>query len=292
MPDSHILVLTAAPGGLSRRHVEQVQSARAERKGRWLAHGEAWESVVKTSDPLALRDEMRAAFAGDAIDVNVVRTEGRRKRLLVADLESTVIQNEMLDELAARVGAGDRVRSITRRAMNGELDFHAALRERVALLEGMTEETLEAAAAGIVLDTGASSLVAALRVRGVHTALVSGGFLRFASAVARRLGFDEHHANRLEVGSDGRLTGKVIPPVLDREAKRRILEALCRRLELGPDAVVAVGDGANDLAMLSAAGLGVAYRAKPAVSAQASVEIRHADLRGLLFLQGYGDDQI
>lgn len=215
----------------------------------------------------------------------------RRKKLLVADMESTVIRNEMLDELAAWVGQEQRIAEITARAMNGELDFHQALRERVGLLAGLSAEVLDEAAEKIEIDPGAATLVATLRHHGVRTVLCSGGFTYYTGRMVELLGFDAHGANRLEI-VDGKLSGGVLEPILDRDAKVATLRGHCAELGIGPEAVVAVGDGANDLPMLRLAGLGVAFHAKPAVLAAARYSIRHGDLSALLYYQGYGADEI
>ena len=220
------------------------------------------------------------------IDWAVLPARDRRKRLLIADMDSTMIVGETLDELAAEAGIGERVAAITARAMNGELDFEAAVRERVGLLAG-----LPVAAAGTVLARlrpmpGARAAVATMRASGAHCMLVSGGFTLFAEPVGARLGFDEVQANRLEV-RDGRLTGRVLEPILGRDAKLRALEERRTALGLSPHQTLAVGDGANDLAMLGAAGLGVAFRAKPTVAAEARVRVDRAGLDALLYLQGY-----
>ena len=217
--------------------------------------------------------------------------EGRKKRLLVADMESTVIRNEMLDELADWVGLRDEVAGITAQAMRGELDFHQALRRRVALLEGLAESVLDEAGERIEIDLGAPRLVATLRRHGVRTVLCSGGFTVYTRRIARQLGFDADHANQLVV-RDGHLTGEVVEPILDRGAKVAALERHCAELGIAPTEALAVGDGANDLPLLQAVGLGVAFHAKPAVNAAAGFRVRHGDLSTLLAFLGYRDDEI
>ncbi|MCY3981555.1 MAG: phosphoserine phosphatase SerB, partial [Alphaproteobacteria bacterium] len=214
------------------------------------------------------------------------RAQRRRKRLLVADMDSTMIDGETLDELAAAAGVGERVAAITARAMNGELDFEAAVRERVGLLAGLPLTAADGVLARLSAMPGAHAAVATMHASGAHCMLVSGGFTLFADPVAAALGFGGVQAALLEV-RDGRLTGRVREPVLGPDAKRRALEDRRRALGLTPDDTLAVGDGANDLAMLSAAGLGVAFRAKPAAAAQARVRVDRAGLTALLYLQGY-----
>jgi phosphoserine phosphatase len=221
-----------------------------------------------------------------AIDTVVVAAEGRRKKLLVADMESTIIQNEMLDELAEFLGLRDRIAAITARAMNGEIDFAAALKERVGLLKGLAVAKLDEAAKRIRYTRGAATLVATMKKQGAHCALVSGGFTHFTGMVRRALGFDTDSANVLK--QDGAtLAGTVAPPILGKEAKLATLQRLAAEHGLSPAEALSVGDGANDLPMLKAAGLGVAFHAKPAVAAEVPVRIDHGDLTSLLYLQGY-----
>lgn len=233
-------------------------------------------------DPLLVR----AALGGAAVDIIVTPAQGQRKRLLIADMDSTIIQGETLDDLAAHAGIGEKVAAITARAMNGELDFKAALRERVAMLRGLPASLLATTWAGVRLTPGARELVATMRAHGAFTALVSGGFTFFTSRVAARVGFDMHRSNTL-MEHDGILTGQVAEPILDRAAKQDTLRELTAAHGLTPDETLAVGDGANDLDMIRAAGLGVAFHAKPIVAAAAGVRIDHANLRALLFAQGY-----
>jgi len=231
-------------------------------------------------------ETIRATFAPREVDVLLLRTRGRRKGLLVADMDSTIVSSETLDELAARAGVGEKVAAITRRSMNGEIGFAGALRERVALLAGLDASALEATWAETRLTPGARSLVATMRAHNATTALVSGGFTWFTERVAALCGFDAHHANALLV-EEGRITGRVGEPILGREAKRDMLLALAEARGLRPGATLAIGDGANDLDMLREAGLGLAFHAKPVVAEAAAHRIDHADLRAALFAQGY-----
>jgi phosphoserine phosphatase len=233
------------------------------------------------------RADLGAALAGESIDAIVQPAAGRRKKLLLADMDSTLIGQECIDELAARVGIGAHVAAITERAMRGEIAFEPALRERVALLAGLPETVIaEVLESRIALTPGARALVQTMRAGGAYTAIVSGGFTQFTNAIAVRLGMHEHRANELIVES-GRLTGRVGEPILGRDAKLATLRDLRARHGLCVEETLAVGDGANDLAMLGEAGLGVAYRAKPAVAAAAHARIDHADLTALLYGQGF-----
>ncbi|RMD62178.1 MAG: phosphoserine phosphatase SerB [Alphaproteobacteria bacterium] len=259
----------------------------------WLAPEEACDIPFElaTTEPEEagtgdILSAVRAQLAGAPVDLAILPTAGRRKALLVADMESTVIGQEMIDELAEIAGIGPHIAAITARAMAGELDFTAALRERVALLRGLSVAALERAARRITIDPGARTLVQTMRAHGAWTALVSGGFDYFASVVGRACGFDEIRANRLLL-ADGMLSGTVAEPVLDRDAKLATLHELAKRRGVKPAASCAVGDGANDLAMIRAAGLGVAYRGKPLLRAAADACIDHGDLSALLYLQGY-----
>jgi phosphoserine phosphatase len=257
----------------------------------WLAPGEACDVVFHGEDPARVEEAARGLLGGMAADVLVQPLRGRRKRLLVADLESTIIENEMLDELADFLGLRPQVSEITRRAMNGEIDFVAALESRVGLLKGMQDRVLDEAESRIRLTPGARQLVATMRSAGAVTALVSGGFMVFADRVAAELGFDYVVANRLET-SVGRIQGTVQKPIVTGETKRQTLLALAAEHGISPEETMAVGDGANDLPMLATAGLGVAFRAKPSVAAAARWRIDHGDLTGLLYAQGYRREEI
>lgn len=221
------------------------------------------------------------------IDLVVQPSANRRKRLLLADMDSTMIQQECIDELAAEAGVGAHVADITARAMNGELEFDAALRERVALLKGLPESVIEQVFQNrVTLMPGGPALVATMKANGARAALVSGGFTEFTQRVATILGFDENRANTLMI-KDGHLTGTVADPILGREAKVQALHEITAQMGITPADVIAVGDGANDLGMLGVAGAGVALHAKPSVAAQCDIRINHGDLTALLYLQGY-----
>ncbi len=256
---------------------------------RWLAPREAAEFPVERRPEIGA--DVAGLLDGRRIDVAFVPETGRRKKLLIADMDSTMIGQECIDELADEAGVGSRVAEITARAMNGELDFAGALRERVRLLEGLPADVIDHVLAHrITLAPGGKTLLATMKADGAHAALVSGGFVQFADEIARRLGFDEARANRLEIRG-GRLTGRVHEPILGRDAKLHALEEVSARLGITPDDALAVGDGANDLAMIERAGLGVALHAKPHVAARAPVSIRYGDLTALLYLQGYHRDE-
>lgn len=230
--------------------------------------------------------DVAAIIGTAAVDAIVTAAEGRRKRLLVSDMDSTIVTSETLDELAAHAGLQERVAAITARSMNGEIDFATALRERVGMLRGLGVPALAATWQRTRIMPGAGELVATMRAHGAVTALVSGGFSYFTGRVAVQLGFHIHRANTLLDDGDT-LLGTVGEPILDGDAKLATLRELAGLHGLGLSETLAVGDGANDLAMIEAAGLGVAYHAKPVVAARARAQVRHADLRALLFAQGY-----
>lgn len=268
---------------------------------RWLANGEAWELifVAQADGGERLKKQAATVLIGLPVDINVVpadRASGtggdRRKRLLVADMDSTIIEQECIDEIADFAGVRAEVAEVTERAMRGELDFETALSSRVALLEGLSETVLdEIIAERITVMPGAHALVATMQAHGATAALVSGGFTVFTERVAARVGFDVNQANVLEI-RDGRLLGTVTLPILGREAKLEALRFHAGRLGLPLSATLAIGDGANDLAMIRAAGLGVAFRAKPVVANDAAAAVRHGNLKAALYLQGYHDDEI
>ncbi len=247
----------------------------------------AADLTVETDLRDLVRERLEAALADRATDVCVQPSEGRRKRLLIADMDSTIIGCECIDELADFAGVKDQVAEITERAMRGELAFEGALRERVAMLKGLGLDKLQACYDDRVrLNPGAETLVRTMATHGARCVLVSGGFTFFTSRVMAAAGFHANRANTL--GDDGAvLTGLVGEPILGREAKLTALREETAALGLTPAEALAVGDGANDLAMIEAAGLGVAYRAKPVVAAKAHARVDHADLTALLYFQGY-----
>lgn len=254
----------------------------------WLADGIACDIALRDgSDIAAARDTILAAIGSQPVDVAVQVAETRRKKLLIADMDSTMIGQECIDELAAEVGLKDKVATITARAMNGEIAFEPALRERVALLKGLPVSVIdEVIEKRITLTPGGRELIATMKAKGYYTALVSGGFTVFTSRIAATLGFDENRANLL-LDADGKLTGEVAEPILGKQAKVDALVEISERLGISPEDAMAVGDGANDLGMLHLSGAGVALHAKPAVAAEAKIRIDHGDLTALLYLQGY-----
>lgn len=279
------LITDPARPTLDRATVEALRDAWGGGEAVWLDPGVAAEFALPVMP--TNRWEVWAGLQGIGVDLVVQRAEGRRKRLLLADMDSTMIRQECIDELADEAGVGAHVAAITARAMNGELEFEAALRERVALLRGLPEAVIaRVIASRITLMPGGPALVATMRAQGGYAALVSGGFTAFTGPVAAMLGFDENRANILQV-ADGVLTGTVAEPILGRAAKVTALEEISARLGIAEAEVLAVGDGANDLGMLGRAGTGVALHAKPSVAAQCEVRINHGDLTALLYLQGY-----
>lgn len=255
----------------------------------WLAPDEAAEFALPQLP--GNRWQVWQDLQKQGIDLVLQPAEGRKKRMLIADMDSTMIQQECIDELAVVAGIGPRVAEITARAMNGELDFEGALRERVGLLKGLEAGVIDQVLnERITLMPGGKALVATMKAAGGYTVLVSGGFTNFASRVAEELGFDEHRANTLLI-EDGKVTGEVAEPILGREAKVATLKEVSARLGLGHEAVMAVGDGANDLGMLGLAGAGVALHAKPVVAAECDIRINHGDLTALLYIQGYAREE-
>ncbi|MFK7877765.1 MAG: phosphoserine phosphatase SerB [Paracoccaceae bacterium] len=280
--------LIAKPGQLQPAMTLSLRNAWGGGDIQWLSPDEAAEfSVDKRPDN---QWDVWADLQDTGVDLVVQRTQGRRKKMLLADMDSTMIQQECIDELADVAGVGERVKGITARAMNGELDFEAALDERVGLLAGLPVGVIdEVLNTRITYLPGGPALVATMKAHGAYAALVSGGFTAFTSQVAAHLGFDENRANTL-LSENGALTGKARRPILGKQAKVDALEQITAAQSLTDADVLAVGDGANDLGMLQRAGTGVALHAKPAVAAQCDVRINHGDLSALLYLQGYSRD--
>ncbi|MFW8593705.1 phosphoserine phosphatase SerB [Cribrihabitans neustonicus] len=252
---------------------------------RWLNPGVAAEFALaeRPDNQWQVWEDLQAA----GVDLVIQASAGRRKKMLLADMDSTMIEQECIDELADEAGVGERVKEITARAMNGELNFEGALTERVGLLKGLPEAVISKVLdSRITLMPGGPQLLATMKAHGAHAALVSGGFTAFTARVAAQLGFDENRANRL-LAENGVLTGDVARPILGREAKVDALEQITARLGISPEEVIAVGDGANDLGMLKRAGAGVALHAKPSVAAECEIRINHGDLTALLYIQGY-----
>jgi phosphoserine phosphatase len=262
----------------------------------WLAEGLACDVLLRPglvgSEAEVIAADLRRDLAAERVDLVLQPVAGRAKRLLLADMDSTMIDQECIDELADEVGLKEHVAAITARSMNGEIAFEPALRERVALLKGLDSKVIERIITNrITLASGSRELVATMRRHGAWTALISGGFTAFTSRIAESLGFDENRANRL-LEENGRLAGEVAEPILGREAKADALIDISARLGIKPEQAIAVGDGANDLDMLAVAGSGVALHAKPAVAERARIRIDFGDLTALLFMQGYTEAQI
>lgn len=282
-----VATLMAAPtrADLSRDLVESLRNAWGGGAARWLNPGIAaeFDLAAKPDNLWPVWEDLQQI----GLDLAVQPAEGRRKRMLLADMDSTMIGQECIDELADMAGVGPRVADITARAMNGELDFEGALIERVGLLRGLPESVIaQVLATRITYTPGGRELIATMKANGGYAALVSGGFTAFTRAVAAHLGFDENRANTL-LAEGGHLTGDVGRPILGRQAKVDALVDITARLGIAPADVIAVGDGANDLGMLHLAGSGVALHAKPSVAAQCDLRVNHGDLTALLYLQGY-----
>jgi phosphoserine phosphatase len=264
---------------------------------RWLTDADAPGAAVDLPfagiDPdqadAAARAALSPLYPKGGIDVIAQKSAGRKKTILIADMDSTMVTGETLDELAGHVGLKDHIAAITARAMNGEIDFRTALKERVGLLKGLTAAALDETLAAVRFTPGGREAVMTMRANGATTVLISGGFLPFARPVAAACGFDRVFANDL-LTEDGKLTGEVAEPILDRNVKLATLLSTAAELGVGADAALAVGDGANDLPMIQAAGLGVAFHGKPKVVEGARAALNFADLTGLLFAQGYHRD--
>lgn len=252
----------------------------------WLCDGIAADIAFEHLAEDQADAAARTVAGNTPVDIIAQETQSRRKSLLLADMDSTIVTSETLDDLAAHVGLKDEIAAITAKAMNGELDFREALRERVGKLQGLSIDALESAYQEVALSAGAETLVRTMRENGAHCVLISGGFKYFTSRIAARCGFHEDLSNDFVI-DDGKLSGDVTEPILDRDVKLQTLIARAAEHGLSLAQMLSVGDGANDLPMLKAAGLGVAYRGKPSVRAEAPARLDHADLTGLLYAQGY-----
>ena len=283
------LITTPHKRKLEAALVDSLRNAWGGADANWLAIDEAANfAITKVPDN---QWDVWAALQAEGVDLVIQPYSNLRKKMLLADMDSTMIQQECIDELADEAGVGARVADITARAMNGELDFEEALIERVGLLKDLPESMIaQVIAQRITYMPGGRELVSTMKAHGAYAALVSGGFTAFTAKVSAELGFDENRANTLHI-ADGKLTGEVGRPILGKAAKVQALEEITTRLGITDADVLAVGDGANDLGMLTLAGTGVALHAKPAVQAQCNVRINHGDLTALLYLQGYARNE-
>lgn len=290
---SLVATLISKPGSndLSPELAEMASAAIGATLIQWLGKETACDLHLASVTDLETADEMlKRILADKPVDHVVQLAETRRKKVLIADMDSTMIDQECIDELAAEIGIKDKVSAITAKAMNGEIEFEAAVDERVALLAGLASDITDKIISDrITLASGGRTLVQTMRKHGAYTALVSGGFTTFTCRVADMLGFHENRANVLEE-KDGKLTGRVIKPILGADAKVDALNEIAERNSLTAEDFIAVGDGANDLPMLKAAGTGIALHAKPSVAAEAKMRIDHSDLTALLYIQGYHED--
>jgi phosphoserine phosphatase len=294
---THVLILVCGDmRPLSLVHVAHVETL-LEESGivcappTWLHPHVAAEIKVTAVIAEALWVRLREDLGRDGIDLFETTSPHRRKKLLLADMDATIVEGETLDDLAAHVGLKDEISAITARAMRGELDFRAALQERVQKLAGLSARVLDDTVASMKINKGAVTLVSVMRGHGAKCYLVSGGFTFFTAEIAKACGFDGHHGNQLDI-LNGKLTGQVVPPILDKDTKLKLLYQYRSDMHLSDDETVAVGDGANDIPMLEAAGLGVGYHPKPLVKEKIRNAIVHTDLTSLLYIQGYTWDEI
>ncbi len=291
------LTLVASNAPLSVGHIE-ITERFAEENGLMITDDPAWLALHKAVDiPLAECLNMvqikalRDILDKDKIDVFCTRTKTRKKKLLVADMDATIVTTETLDELAEGANIKDKISAITTRAMRGELDFHTALKERIALLKGLSTDALERTLKNTEISKGAETLIKSMRAQNALCVLVSGGFTYFTNAIAGRLGFDAHHGNRLDIDGN-QLSGTVSPPILDKDSKLGFLKNYCEKQKIPLSDSVAIGDGANDLPMLEGAGLGLGYQPKPLLEESLLNNIYHTDLTSALYVQGYKEEQI
>lgn len=291
---TYLLTLVTPPKFLTQSFVDKILSSYSSLHYEWLSYQEAIDLIPMASlhknDAFHLFTDLKKTLNTERVDLFLTSSYQRKKKLFIADMDSTIVQSETLDDLANEVGIGEQIASITKRAMNGQLEFAEALKERIALLNNISTELLEKTWQKIYLNDGAKTLLATMKNNSTYTVLVSGGFTFFTERVAKICGFDENHANRFDI-QEGRLTGKVIPPILGKEAKLMHLQRLVNTLNLSTDETMAIGDGANDLSMLSYAGIGIGFRPKPIVAQQILNKIQHTSLLSALFIQGYKRSQ-
>lgn len=289
-PMNYILTLVALPNTLDQSIIDLTTQIIPIDKAVWLSEQEAIDiplsNIHEQNQALSVFQHVKTTLSAKPIDVFLSHSDYRKKKLLIADMDSTIVQSETLDDLATEVGIGEKIAAITKRAMNGELIFADALNERIALLKGVSTDLLEQTWQHTHLNHGAKTLVATMKKHNAYTALISGGFTFFTQKVADKCGFDENHANRLSIAHN-KLDGTVIPPILGKEAKLFHLNRLTKELNLKPQESLTIGDGANDLPMLTHAGIGVGYYPKPIVAEQIANIIRYTSLHSALFIQGY-----
>jgi len=293
MPLVATLIANPDTRDLSPELAEMARASVGAVEIKWLAEGIACDfPLMEGATERMCANALRTLTEDKPIDFVIQKASNRKKKVLIADMDSTMIDQECIDELAAEVGLKEEVSIITAKAMNGEIPFEDAIHERVSLLAGLEVSVInEIIKKRITLAAGGKTLLKTMKANGHYSALVSGGFTQFTSRIAKKLGFDEHHANQL-IENDGKLTGKVHLPVLGADAKVDQLQNIANTRGLEPEDFIAVGDGANDLPMLQTAGTGVALHAKPSVAAEASIKIDHSDLTSLLYIQGYREEQI
>lgn len=291
---SHVLtfVASAKKKPVSKKHIKEAckimsfYDMEAKPDAIWLAKDKAADLHIPASPGGVLLEHLRDMLNEDRIDLFITQEQNRRKKLLLADMDSTIVTGETLDELAEYAGIKDKIAAITALAMEGKLDFTAALNERVSLLKGLSTKALEETLERTQLSPGAKAFVGTMKAHGALCVLVSGGFTFFTRAIAIQAGFEFQHGNILEVENEN-LTGRVIPPILDKFAKVEFLENYCRNNNLNLEDALTIGDGANDIPMLKKAGLGIGYRPKAVVEKEVTNFIRHGDLSAALYAQGY-----
>jgi len=291
---SYVLTLVASPGGpdVSKNHITEMAriigfyNLKWRAKPVWLAKKRAVDLGLPDRPQSALMNHLREFLATDKIDVFAVPAENRQKKLLIADMDATIVEGETLDELADHAGIKDKIAAITKEAMEGKLDFKQALKERVALLKDLPASSLQETLDKIIFSPGAKSLVQTMSKEGATCVLVSGGFTFFTGAIATQAGFHHHHGNVLEINGQA-LSGQVLEPILDKHAKVEFLNRYINDMGIAPEDVLAIGDGANDIPMLKAAGLGIGYHPKMVVAEEIQNLILYGDLSAALYVQGY-----